>query len=67
MPITLFLDDSKFDPGAKRVVSVAFEMARVALQLGNQGNPFRDDHHIGRRYNMAYWSHRMALGYRICG
>jgi len=41
MPITLFLDDSKFDPGAKRVVSVAFEMARVALQLGNQGNLFR--------------------------
>jgi hypothetical protein len=38
MPITKFLDDSNFDPGAKRVVGVAFEMARVALQLGDQGN-----------------------------
>jgi hypothetical protein len=38
MPITKFLDDSNFDPGAKRVVGVAFEIARVALQLGDQGN-----------------------------
>jgi hypothetical protein len=38
MPITQFLEDSKFDPGAKRIVGVAFEMARGALQLGDEGN-----------------------------
>ena len=38
MLITQFLDSSKFDPETKRVMGVAFEMARAALQLGDQGN-----------------------------
>jgi hypothetical protein len=38
MPITRLLDNSKLDPEASRVAGVAFEMARVALQLGDQGN-----------------------------
>jgi hypothetical protein len=38
MPITQFLDSCKFDPEAKRVMGVAFEMARAALQVGDQGN-----------------------------
>jgi hypothetical protein len=38
MPITQFLDDCEFDCETKRVVSLAFEMAREALQLGDQGN-----------------------------
>jgi hypothetical protein len=33
MPITPFLDDFGSDPEARRVVGVAFEMARVALCL----------------------------------
>ena len=36
MSITQFLDSSKFDPETKRVMGVAFEMARAALQLGDQ-------------------------------
>jgi hypothetical protein len=31
MPIAQFLDDPKFDPETKRVVGVAFEIARVDL------------------------------------
>ena len=38
MPITPCLDDTKFDPEAKRVLSVAFEMARVALRLADRGD-----------------------------
>ena len=38
MPITQFLDSAEFDPETKRVMGVAFEMARAALQLGDQGN-----------------------------
>jgi hypothetical protein len=38
MPITPFLDDTKFDPEAKRVLCVAFEMARVALRLADRGD-----------------------------
>ena len=38
MPITPFLDGTKFDPEAKRVLSVAFEMARVALRLADRGD-----------------------------
>jgi hypothetical protein len=38
MPITPFLNDTKFDPEAKRVLSVAFEMARVALRLADRGD-----------------------------
>src|SRR5215475_9324196 len=36
MPIAQFLDSSEFDPETKRVMAVAFEMARAALQLGDQ-------------------------------
>src|SRR6516225_2500782 len=36
MPIAHFLDTSEFDPETKRVMAVAFEMARAALQLGDQ-------------------------------
>jgi len=32
MPITPFLDGHEFDPGTKRLMGVAFEMARVALE-----------------------------------
>jgi hypothetical protein len=38
VPITQFLDSSKFDPETKRVMGLAFEMARAALQLGDQAN-----------------------------
>ena len=38
MPITQFLDSSKFDPETNRVMGVAFEMALAALQLDDQGN-----------------------------
>src|SRR5262245_56080532 len=38
MSITQFLDSCKFDPEAQRVMGVAFEMARAALQVGDQGN-----------------------------
>src|SRR5215813_5342929 len=36
MPIAQFFDSSEFDPETKRVMAVAFEMARAALQLGDQ-------------------------------
>jgi hypothetical protein len=35
MPIAPFLDDVGSDPEARRIVGVAFEMARVALGLAN--------------------------------
>jgi hypothetical protein len=38
MPITQYLDDCEFDRETQRVVSLAFEMACEALQLGDQGN-----------------------------
>src|SRR5262249_12422581 len=38
MPITPFLDDTKFDPEAKRVLGLAFEMARVALRPADRGD-----------------------------
>jgi hypothetical protein len=38
MSITQFLDSRGFDLETKRVVGVAFEMARVALQLDDQSN-----------------------------
>jgi hypothetical protein len=40
MPITQFLSDSEFDLETKRVMRVAFEMAREALQLGDEDNFF---------------------------
>jgi hypothetical protein len=39
MPITSFLDGHRFDPEAKRVMGVAFEMARAALRLADQTDP----------------------------
>ena len=38
MPITQFLENSKFDPESRRVLGVAFEMTRAALQLRDQGD-----------------------------
>jgi len=38
MPIGQFLDSSEFDPEARRVIGVAFEMTRAALQLGDQSD-----------------------------
>jgi len=38
MPITHFFAGSYFDPETTRVMGVAFDMAREALQLGDQGN-----------------------------
>ena len=35
MPITPFLGDIRFDPETKRVMGLAFEMARVALGLSD--------------------------------
>jgi hypothetical protein len=39
MPITQFLDGFKFDPEAKRVMGVAFEMTRAALRLTDRDDP----------------------------
>jgi hypothetical protein len=36
MPIAQFVDDSESDPETKRVIDAAFEMAREALQLGDE-------------------------------
>ena len=38
MPITQFFAGSYFDPETTRVMGIAFEMARAALQLGDQCN-----------------------------
>ena len=38
MPITQFFAGSSFGPETKRVMGVAFEKAREALQLGDRGN-----------------------------
>ena len=47
MPITQFFAGSYFDPETTRVMGVAFEMAREALQLGDRGNVF--DERIAKR------------------
>jgi hypothetical protein len=39
MPITPFLNGAEFEPESKRVMGVAFEMARAALRLSD-----RDEH-----------------------
>ncbi len=36
MPITLYLDGFKFDAEAKRVMGVAFEMARATLRSADR-------------------------------
>jgi hypothetical protein len=38
MPITQFLGNSKFDPETRRIMGVAFEMARVALNVADRGD-----------------------------
>ena len=38
MPITEFLDGYNPDPETKRVMGIAFEMARVALRLAGPGD-----------------------------
>jgi hypothetical protein len=38
MTITKFLDGSKFDPEARRVMSVAFEMTCAALRYTKRAN-----------------------------
>lgn len=38
MPITPFLDSHKFDSETKRVMGIAFEMARVALRPVNEAD-----------------------------
>jgi hypothetical protein len=38
MPITEFLDGYNPDPETKRVMGIAFEMARVALRLAERGD-----------------------------
>jgi hypothetical protein len=38
MPITQFLDNTDFDPEARRAMGVAFEIARVALGLADRGD-----------------------------
>jgi len=38
MPITQFLDNTDFDPEARRVMGVAFEIVRVALGLADRGD-----------------------------
>jgi hypothetical protein len=36
MPITPYLNGQRFDPETKRIMSVAFEMTRVAMRLDSQ-------------------------------
>jgi hypothetical protein len=38
MPITPYLDNTRFDPEATRVMGVAFEMVRAALRLADRGD-----------------------------
>ena len=38
MPITPFLDGHRFDPETKRIMGVAFEMARAALRLDDRSD-----------------------------
>jgi hypothetical protein len=39
MPLTIYLDCYKPDPETKRVMGVAFELARVALRLADRDDP----------------------------
>lgn len=38
-PLTIYLDGYKPDPETKRVMGVAFELARVALRLADRDDP----------------------------
>jgi hypothetical protein len=35
MPITPYLDGQRFDPEAKRILGLAFEMTCIALRIGD--------------------------------
>jgi hypothetical protein len=39
MPITPYLDGENFDPETRRVMGVAFEIARAALRLEDRSDP----------------------------
>jgi hypothetical protein len=39
MPLTIYLGGYKPDPETKRVMGVAFELARVALRLADRDDP----------------------------
>jgi hypothetical protein len=39
MPITPYLDGHNFDPEAKRVMGIAFEMTLIALRPGDRTDP----------------------------
>jgi hypothetical protein len=39
MPIAPYLDGHKFDPETKRIMGVAFEIARAALRLQDRTDP----------------------------
>jgi hypothetical protein len=39
MPITPYLDGQQFDPETKRVMGIAFEIARAALRLEDRSDP----------------------------
>ena len=39
MPITTYVDGLTFDPEAKRVMGLAFEMASAALRLADRADP----------------------------
>jgi hypothetical protein len=47
MPITPFLDDVGTDPEVRRIIGVAFEMARIALSLA--GRPDNANEIIAKR------------------
>jgi hypothetical protein len=38
MPISQFLGNSNFDPETRRIMGLAFEMARLALGLADRGD-----------------------------
>jgi hypothetical protein len=42
MPITEFLDGYQPDPETKRVMGIAFEMARAALRLADRNDPLNE-------------------------
>ena len=39
MPIAPYLDGQKFDPETKRVIGIAFEIARAALRIEDRSDP----------------------------
>jgi len=57
MPITPFLDGHSFDSETRRVMGVAFELARLALGVEDRENPANKE--IARRIiELAKWGER---------